>query len=128
MAICEVLTDLHSFREPNAFSISWTHSILAARWPTITAGRRGLGRLSWRRGVETVRLVMRAVLLLSRIVILVPNARLKRIYVGRFLQVLLLRPIPAVLFVYALRAAMHYHGWKLARVMADPSGRVVNSY
>jgi hypothetical protein len=73
-------------------------------------------------------LLTRAVLLLSRIVFLVPDAGLRGIYVRRFLQVLRTRPIPAILFVYALRAAMHYHGWKLARAMADPAGRVVNSY
>jgi radical SAM superfamily enzyme YgiQ (UPF0313 family) len=119
-----VLTDLH---EPNAFFDRLDSLYLSGPLAHDHGRTARLGRLSWRRAIETVRLVTRAVLLLSRIVILVPNARLKRIYVARFLRVLHLRPIPAVLFVYALRAAMHYHGWKLARVMADPSGRVVNS-
>jgi hypothetical protein len=53
---------------------------------------------------------------------------LKRLYLSRFLNALLRRPLPAILFVYAMRSAMHYHGWKLARSMADPANRVVNSY
>jgi hypothetical protein len=121
----QVLTDLH---EPNAFFDRLDSLYLNGPLAHDHGRTARLGRFSWQRTVETVRLVTRAVLLLSRIVILVPDARLRGIYIGRFFQVLRLRPIPAILFVYALRAAMHYHGWKLARLMADPAGRVVNSY
>ncbi len=48
---------------------------------------------------------------------MVPDRGPKRVYLQRFVRALRRRPIPSVLFVYALRAAMHYHGWKLARAM-----------
>jgi radical SAM superfamily enzyme YgiQ (UPF0313 family) len=120
-----VLTDLH---EPNAFFDRLDSLYLNGPLAHDHGRTARLGQMSWRRAVEKVRLTTRAVMLLSRILVLVPDAGLKSIYVRRFLQVLLLRPIPAVLFVYALRAAMHYHGWKLARVMADPASHVVNSF
>jgi radical SAM superfamily enzyme YgiQ (UPF0313 family) len=120
-----VLTDLH---EPNAFFDRLDSLYLSGPLAHDHGRTARLRRLSWQRSVETMRLVTRAVLLLSRIVFLVPDAGLRGIYLRRFLQVLRMKPIPAILFVYALRAAMHYHGWKLARVMADPAGRVVNSY
>jgi len=120
-----VLADLH---EPNAFFDRLDSLYLDGPLAHDHGRTARLGRLSWRRSVETIRLLTRAILLLSRIVFLVPDAGLRGVYVRRVLQVLRLRPIPAILFVYALRAAMHYHGWKLARIMADPASRVVNSY
>jgi hypothetical protein len=54
---------------------------------------------------------------MSRIALMVPDRGPKRVYLQRFVRALRRRPIPSVLFVYALRAAMHYHGWKLARAM-----------
>jgi radical SAM superfamily enzyme YgiQ (UPF0313 family) len=121
----QVLTDLH---EPNAFFDRLDSLYLNGPLAHDHGRTALLARRSWQRSVQQVRYLTRAVLLLLRIVVLVPHSELKKIYVSRFFRVLRLKPIPSVLFVYALRAAMHYHGWKLARSMADPSSRVVNSY
>ena len=121
----QVLTDLH---EPNAFFDRLDSLYLNGPLARDHGRTARLGHISWGRPVEQARLVTRAVVLMMRIAIAVREAELKRVYLRRFLQILLSKPIPAVLFVYALRAAMHYHGWKLARSMAGPSSRVVNSF
>jgi radical SAM superfamily enzyme YgiQ (UPF0313 family) len=120
-----VLTDLH---EPDAFFDRLDSLYLDGPLARDHGRTAHLGQISWGRPVEQVRLLTRAIVLMLRIAIAVQEAELKRVYLRRFLQILLFKPIPAVLFVYALRAAMHYHGWKLAHSMAGPSSRVVNSF
>ncbi len=87
-----------------------------------------LGRWSWRRRVEQGRLLARTLVLLGRIQACVPDPDLRTIYRRRFRRVLVTRPIPSILFVYALRMAMHYHAWTLAKRMEMPDPKIVNSY
>ncbi|MDB5397283.1 MAG: Fe-S oxidoreductase [Rhodospirillales bacterium] len=121
----QVLTDLH---EPKAFFDRLDSLYLTGPLGRDHGRSALLRRISWRRAVEQGRLMVRAIALLSRIVIKVPDAGLRRIYLSRFRHALILRPIPSVLFIYAIRSAMHYHAWTLARDMADPDRGVVNSF
>lgn len=121
----QLLTELH---EPNAFFDRLDSLYLNGPLSRDHGRTAQLAPMSWARKIEQIRFVLRAFVLLSRIVIRVPDAGLRKIYVSRFFHILILRPIPSLLFVYALRAAMHYHGWKLARGMAGPTDQVVNSF
>jgi radical SAM superfamily enzyme YgiQ (UPF0313 family) len=121
----KVLNELH---EPDAFFDRLDALYLDGPLAHDHGRTARLPRASWPRVVEQAKLVARAFVLLGRITLLVPDAGLRRIYFSRFFKVMRRRPLPSILFVYALRSAMHYHGWKLARSMADPTNRVINSY
>src|SRR6202012_1362627 len=84
--------------------------------------------MPWRRAAEQLKLTALAMLLLSTITLKVPDRSLKLLYLSRFSKVLFRKPLPAILFVYAMRAAMHYHGWKLSRLMAEERQALINSY
>jgi hypothetical protein len=58
----------------------------------------------------------------------VTEPELRSEYRRRILKVARANPRPVLLFVYALRAAMHYHAWRLAGAMSGKRGNVVNSY
>ena len=120
-----MLTDLH---EPTAFFDRLDSLYLDGPLAQDHGRTARLKPMPWRRAAEQLKLTALAMVLLLRITLKVPDRGLKRLYLSRFLNVLLRRPLPAILFVYAMRSAMHYHGWKLARSMADPANRVVNSY
>jgi hypothetical protein len=121
----KVLNDLH---EPAAFFDRLDSLYLDGPLARDHGRTARLNRASWPRALEQAKLLVRAIGLMARIALSVPDRGPKSGYLQRFVQALRRRPIPSVLFVHALRAAMHYHGWKLARAMADPVGRVVNSY
>lgn len=121
----KVLTQLH---EPDAFFDRLDSLYLDGPLARDHGRTALLRRRSWPRVTEQTKLLARAAGLMLRIAARVPPDGPRRIYLGRFLRALARKPIPSVLFVYALRSAMHYHGWRLARTMAEPTARVVNSY
>jgi len=56
----------------------------------------------------------------------VPERRLRREYRRRLWQLLRRRPEAAVLRIYAVKTAMHYHAHEIARTLRG--GRVINTY
>jgi hypothetical protein len=120
-----MLTDLH---EPTAFFDRLDSLYLDGPLAQDHGRTAQLKPMPWRRAAEQLKLTALAMVLLFRITLKVPDRSLKLFYLSRFMKVLFRRPLPAILFVYAMRSAMHYHGWKLARSMADPANRIVNSY
>jgi radical SAM superfamily enzyme YgiQ (UPF0313 family) len=121
----QMLTDLH---EPSGFFDRLDALYLTGPLHRDHGRTAHLSSTPLRRAAAQVKLTTQAFLLLARVLLSISERDLKRIYLRRFLRVLRHRSPPAVLFVYALRAAMHYHGWRLARSMSDPAARVVNSY
>ncbi len=69
----------------------------------------------------------RALVVFTQLMRGVPSAKLRREYRRRMLRALRRRPDPMVLFVYALKCAMHYHHYTLAEQMAAER-RVVNTF
>jgi radical SAM superfamily enzyme YgiQ (UPF0313 family) len=70
----------------------------------------------------------RAAVLYARLMRAVPEPGLRREYGRRLARLLKARPEPAVLVVYLLKCAMHYHHYTLACQMAAGSGPLVNSF
>ena len=70
----------------------------------------------------------RAAVLYARLMRAVPEPGLRREYRRRLARLLKVRREPAVLVVYLLKCAMHYHHYTLARQMASGSVPVVNSF
>jgi hypothetical protein len=82
----------------------------------------------WLRRREQARFLVRAAVLFARLMLRVREPELRAEYRRRIMKVARANPRPVLLFVYALRAAMHYHAWRLAGTMSGKSGNVVNSY
>ncbi|HEV3137108.1 MAG TPA: radical SAM protein [Pirellulales bacterium] len=57
-----------------------------------------------------------------------PDRKLRREYRRRIARFLKVRRDPAVLFVYLIKCAMHYHHYTMARQMAEADAPVVNSF
>jgi radical SAM superfamily enzyme YgiQ (UPF0313 family) len=57
-----------------------------------------------------------------------PDRKLRAEYRRRIARFLKVRRDPAVLFVYLIKCAMHYHHYTMARQMADKDTPVVNSF
>lgn len=82
----------------------------------------------WLRRREQVRFLARAAVMFARLMLRVREPDLRAEYRRRILRLARVNPRPVLLFVYALRAAMHYHAWRLAdRMSRNPAG-AVNSY
>jgi radical SAM superfamily enzyme YgiQ (UPF0313 family) len=82
----------------------------------------------WLRRREQARFLVRATVLFARLMLRVTEPELKAEYRRRIMKLARTNPRPVLLFVYALRAAMHYHAWRLAGSMSGKQGNVVNSY
>jgi hypothetical protein len=82
----------------------------------------------WLRRREQVRLLAQASVMFARLMLRVDQPALRAEYRRRILRLARTNPRPILLFLYALRAAMHYHAWRLAQTMSGSPGGVVNSY
>jgi radical SAM superfamily enzyme YgiQ (UPF0313 family) len=66
--------------------------------------------------------------LFARLMWRVPDARLRREYRTRLRRCWRVRRDPSLLLYYAMKCAMHYHHYRLARDMAEGRRAIVNSY
>jgi radical SAM superfamily enzyme YgiQ (UPF0313 family) len=72
--------------------------------------------------------LVRAAVLYARLMGAVPEARLRREYRRRLARLLQVRRDPAVVVLYLIKCAMHYHHYTLARQLAAGSCPLVNSF
>jgi radical SAM superfamily enzyme YgiQ (UPF0313 family) len=82
----------------------------------------------WRRRRHNAQLLLEAFGLSLRLLLQVPERELRHVYRTRMLRLLRRRPDPAVLRIYAVKCAMHYHAHRLAERMAAPGTSVINTY
>ena len=85
-------------------------------------------RHRWRRWRHNAQLLLEAVGLSLRLLLRVPERGLRRFYGTRLLRLLRLRPDPAVLRIYAVKCAMHYHVYRLSQRLATPGASFINTY
>lgn len=72
--------------------------------------------------------LIQAIGLFVRLTFLVPNPSLRREYARRVWRMLKTRRDPAVLWIYVVRCALHYHAHTMAKQMARAPAEVVNSF
>jgi radical SAM superfamily enzyme YgiQ (UPF0313 family) len=72
--------------------------------------------------------VIRSAYVYCRLMSNVPEAELRREYRTRLIRLLKRRPDPAVLFVYLIKCAMHFHHHVMVRDMTQGEQRVVNTF
>jgi hypothetical protein len=94
----------------------------------------GPGRARWWRRHPWNRLktqaanLARAAMLFARLMHKVPDPALRREYRRRVARLLQVRRDPAVLLLYLVKCAMHYHSYTMARQMARGDRPVVNVF
>jgi hypothetical protein len=72
--------------------------------------------------------LVRAAVLYGRLMRQIPQASLRHEYRKRVTQLLWQRRDPALLMLYLIKCAMHYHHHTMAREMATGRSSVVNSF
>ena len=85
-------------------------------------------RHPWRRRRRQARLLLEAAGLAARLLWQVPERGLRRIYRRRLLQALGRRADPAVLRVYAIKCAMHYHVHRMVGRLQTRHGGLINTF
>ena len=120
-----VLRDLY---EPEAFFARVDDLYLRHRAPFFTGMRAYHRRHPWRRLGGTVRDLSRALGLFARLMTRISDRSLKREYRRRLAGLLRQRPDPHLIFLYAVKCAMHYHHCTMARQMAGGHAPLVNSF
>jgi len=119
---------LDALNETSAYFDRLDDLYIAGRLDFSRAANRHWRRRPWRLALAKGRFLVEAVGLLARLARRVPEPSLRRAYLGRVAGLLKSRRDPAVLWVYALKCAMHYHAHTMARRMAEGRAPVVNSY
>jgi radical SAM superfamily enzyme YgiQ (UPF0313 family) len=121
-----LLNDLY---EPEAFFGRVDDLYLRGRMPLFVARDRFLRRHKpWRLWGANFMDLARAAGLCARLMWRVPEKALRRVYFRRLAGLLRVRRDPALVLIYAIKCAMHYHTYRLARQMATDGGAIVNSF
>jgi radical SAM superfamily enzyme YgiQ (UPF0313 family) len=97
--------------------------------PFFAAMKAYYRRHPWRRITDHLKNLALAFGLFARLMSRIPEPALRREYRRRFAGMLRRRPEPLLLFLYAVKCAMHYHHFIMAREMSSEDGaRLVNSF
>ncbi|MDP9137008.1 MAG: B12-binding domain-containing radical SAM protein [Pseudomonadota bacterium] len=92
---------------------AWQEHVRARRWPR------------WKRNA---RCLLETFVLITRLVVRVPERRLRRVYRQRFWAFLRARPEPQVLRIYALKCAIHWHMHKFVGQLTNRTRPLINTY
>ncbi len=82
----------------------------------------------WTRWKARLKDAVRSAVLYRRLMRRVPDAALRDEYRRRIRRLLRVNRDPAVLFVYLIKCAMHYHHYTMSQQMADTPAALVNSF
>jgi radical SAM superfamily enzyme YgiQ (UPF0313 family) len=92
------------------------------------AWRQYAARHPWRRRARHLRFWLESLGLIARLLWQVPDPELRREYRRRFWGMARRRRDPAVLRIYAIKCAMHYHLHRLVQALSAPDRPVINTY
>jgi radical SAM superfamily enzyme YgiQ (UPF0313 family) len=90
---------------------------LGGHLDVLRARRAYWARHPWRRRAAAAGALLRATALFARLLVLVPELRLRREYLHRVARLLRVRQEPEVLLIYALKCAIHVHVDALTRTL-----------
>jgi radical SAM superfamily enzyme YgiQ (UPF0313 family) len=114
--------------EPAAYFDRLDDLYIAGAIETERGWRRYAERHPWRRWARQARQLLEAAGLSIRVLSQVPEKRLRHVYRRRLAHLLRRRPDPAVLRVYAIKCAMHYHVHRLIDALQRRSSSVLNTF
>jgi radical SAM superfamily enzyme YgiQ (UPF0313 family) len=121
----QVMTDLH---EPSAYFERLDDLYLRQKLPYSSSRARYWRRHPWNHLKTQTGNLLSAVVLYTRLMLGVPEPSLRQEYRKRVTRLFQSRRDPALLLLYLVKCAMHYHHHTMARQMARPNGPVVNSF
>jgi radical SAM superfamily enzyme YgiQ (UPF0313 family) len=110
----ELMRDIYA---PEAFFGRLDALYLDLRLKPIFARMRYLSRFPLRKLRYLARLGLEGIAVFTMVMRGVPDPALRRIYRQRLLRAALRRPNPAVLRIYAIKCAMHYHAYRFVQEM-----------
>jgi radical SAM superfamily enzyme YgiQ (UPF0313 family) len=117
---------MNELYEPEAFFDRVDDLFLNFRMPHLAARARHRRTRPWQRLRHNARTLAEALVLFGRILRHVPDAKLRRVYRQRLFKLLRTRREPGLVMYYALKCALHYHAYTMARQMANGMTPVVN--
>jgi hypothetical protein len=82
----------------------------------------------WLRRARHLRFWIETAAVILRLIATVPDGALRREYRRRFWRMLRHRHDPAVLRIYAIKCAMHYHLHRLVQLLPQPDRAIINTY
>ncbi len=82
----------------------------------------------WRARMRQIRLWFETLGLTTRLMRRVPDAALRSEYRRRMRALFRVRRDPAILRIYAIKCAMHYHAHNLVRALTAPDRPLINTY
>lgn len=119
---------MQSLYEPGAYFQRLEDLYLRDRFEFGQAQRRYWRRHRWAGLKAQAANLLRSAYVYLRLMKDVPDATLRREYRKRLAKLLRRRPDPAILFVYLIKCAMHYHHRRMADEMTCGDKPVVNSF
>jgi radical SAM superfamily enzyme YgiQ (UPF0313 family) len=120
-----LMADLY---RPEAYFGRFEDLYLAGAIDIDRAWRTYARRHPWRRRARHALFWAQTAGLLARLQLRVPDAGLRGEYRRRFWKLLRRRRDPAVLRVYAIKCAMHYHTHRLVQALSAPDRAIINTY
>jgi radical SAM superfamily enzyme YgiQ (UPF0313 family) len=121
----KVMSDLH---EPSAYFERLDDLYLRQKLPYSTGRARYWQHHPWNHFKTQTANLLSAVVLYTRLMLGVPEPSLRHEYRKRVTRLFQLRRDPALLLLYLIKCAMHYHHHTMSRQMANGNSPVVNSF
>jgi radical SAM superfamily enzyme YgiQ (UPF0313 family) len=119
---------LNQLNEPTAYFERVEALYLRQRMAVMESRNAFLRRRPWRLLWTRLTDLAGAMGLIARLMWMVPDARLRREYRTRLGRCWRVRRDPSLLLYYAIKCAMHYHHYRLARDMAEGRTALVNTF
>lgn len=120
-----LLRDMH---EPDAYFGRLDALILRTRLQPLRVRMEYLRARPWRRFQYGLKVFLQTAVIFQRLMGLVDDPLLRREYRCRMAGILLRRPEPLVVRIYAIKCAMHYHAHTMVKNMLDKGRPITNTY
>jgi len=119
---------MNELYEPNAFFDRVDQLWIEGPLVTEPGWRRFAATRPWVRLSKHARSWIETVVLTARLMLLMRDRRLRKIYFRRFAAALRTRPDGVLLRLYAIRCAMHFHLHELTLRLQARDGQLINTY
>jgi hypothetical protein len=114
--------------KPKAYFDRLDDLFIAGRIEIDRAWQQYASQRPWLRRCRHLRLWLESAVLVVRLLSRTPDRTLRTIYRQRIWRFLQMRRNPTALRVYAIKCAVHYHMYQLARALQSRAHPIINTY